>query len=253
MDVTPQILEHHRIYGASDNTNQEYTASSRALNYSKGASIQKPELELVSTIPRIVSFKDAVGLFGSENHFVKVQMKLQNPIKGDYVVNGYIPAKLSEETPWPADPYTYPNSGYEIPGMAYIDYDADLEDDGSCKFFNTEIICVNTYEPATMTGDTIAGIESKYFRIDLVNNKTGNIYVDNWLDIRLYNKFYDEHPYDVMYVKYNEPFYIGFHARNTRRLPYNVDCIVGNIDGNEQLPAFGELGDFDNRLLATKR
>ena len=240
MDVTPQIQEFHRIYGGSDNTNQGYTSSSRALNYSKGASIQRPELEQVSTIPKINAYQDAVGLFGAENHFVKVNMNLQNPIRGDYIVNGYIPAKLSEEIQNGEDPYTIYNNGYLEDGQAFIDYDADPE-------------TFNTYEPAEINGDVINRIESQYFKVELFNRKTGNIYIDDWLDVRLYNKAYDEHPYDVMYVKYNEPFYIGFHARNTKRLPYNVQCIVGGYSLDEDLPPFGELGEFDKRYLATRR
>lgn len=30
-----------------------------------------------------------------------------------------------------------------------------------------------------------------------------------------------------MYVRMNDFFYIGFHARNTKRLPYNVSLVVG--------------------------
>ena len=251
LDVTPQILDHHRIYGASDNTNQSYTASSRCLNYNNGGSIQKPEQDRVSTVPNSNYYTDSVGLFGSENHFVKVNMLLQNPIRGVYIQNGYIPAKITTEVPYPADPYTHPNEGYDQPGMAFIDYDADLDDDGSCNPRN--VICINTYEPAKITGDVIEGIQHKYFKVELINHKTGNKYIDAWLDVRLYNKAYDEHPYDVMYVKHNEPFYIGFHARNTKRLPYNVECVVGGLSSDSNLPPFGELGDFDNRLLATKR
>ena len=57
--------------------------------------------------------------------------------------------------------------------------------------------------------------------------KTGNKYIDAWFDVRLYTKNREEHPYDKMYVRLNDFFYIGFHARNTRRLPYNVKCVIG--------------------------
>ena len=30
-----------------------------------------------------------------------------------------------------------------------------------------------------------------------------------------------------MYVKDNSYFYIGIHARNTRRLPFDVECVIG--------------------------
>jgi len=250
MDVTPQILEHHRIYGASDNTNQGYVSSSRALNYGKGPSIQRPENEKVTTVPRVLSFQDKVGLFGTEDHFVKVQMNIQNPILGTYIEDGWEPANFSTESVVISDPYTYANEGYDTPGQAYIDYDADLDNDGSC---GSGVICITSYEPAQIPGNSIANISSKYFRVELKNLKTGNIYIDNWLDVRLYNRRYDEHPYDVMYVKYNEPFYIGFHARNTRRLPYNIECIVGKTNSENVYDSVLNYEDIDPRLLATKR
>ena len=30
-----------------------------------------------------------------------------------------------------------------------------------------------------------------------------------------------------MYVRSNDYFYIGIHARNTKRLPFNVECVLG--------------------------
>jgi len=249
VDVTQQILDHHRIYGASDSTAQSYTASSRSLNYANGATIQRPETERVSTIPRIMNYQDAVGLFGAENHFIKVNVLLQNPILGDYTINTYEPAGLSEEAQVNSDPYTFINAGYDTPGQAYIDYDADNNSDGSCG--NT--VCINTYEPAAFSGESLEGITSKFFKVELRNLKTGNIYVDSWLDTRLYNRYYEEHPYDIMYIKYNEPFYIGFHARNTRRLPYNIDCVIGQAAEGSPLPGFVEIEDVDPRYLATRR
>jgi len=249
LDVTPQILDHHRIYGASDSTAANYTASSRSLNYANGATIQRPEVERVSTIPRVMNYKDSVGLFGVENHFVKVDVLLQNPILGDYEINTYKPAALSEEAPYPLDPYTFPNDGYEFPGQAYIDYEADKDTDGSCDLTT----CINTFEPAMFSGESLDGIERKFFKVELRNLKTGNIYIDSWLDTRLYNRYYEEHPYDIMYIKYNEPFYIGFHARNTKRLPYNIDCVIGQAEEGSPLPGFVELKDVDPRYLATKR
>ena len=304
VDVTPQILDHHRIYGASDNTSPAYTASSRSLNYGNGNTIQKPELDRVSNIPREINYQDSVGLFGAENHFIKINFNLQEPVTGNYVINGYIPARLGIETVNPLDPYTLAMTDppdYKSDGQAYVDYDADLEDDYSCKsgppaiiseevvtsdsytkddgpllpgqaiidesldqnivntFYPAQFnqiadgpICVNTYQPAAFSGESIPTLHTKFFKVELINLKTGNIYIDCWLDVRLYNKNLEEHPYDIMYIRHNEPFYIGFHARNTRRLPYNVTCAIGNNSLNNDLPPFGELGDFDNRYLATK-
>ena len=82
---------------------------------------------------------------------------------------------------------------------------------------------------------------------DLSNLKTGNKYIDNWFDVRLYTSSREEHPYDRMYVRANDFFYIGFHARNTRRLPYNVECIVGNEYVSEE-----NLTDDQRRYIARK-
>lgn len=136
-----------------------------------------------------------------------------------------------------------------MPGAAYIDYTADLDDDGSCS---DRPVCRNAYEPAQLSADIIPAANSKYYKIELKNLKTGNIYIDSWLDVRLYNKYREEHPYDIMYIKQNEMFYIGFHARNTKRLPYNVVCSVAEQTPDDN-PAFGELKDFDNRYLSVKR
>ena len=214
MDITAQILQYHKVYGSSDFTAQFATSSSRALNYANGASIQKPEVERVTTIPRQISFQDTVGLFGSENHFVRVDLKLQNPVSACFEEQDWECARLSEETVDPEDPYTYVNSGGNTPGQAYIDEDLDLTE-------------VNTYEPARFLQDTAYDLNSAMVKIDISNLKTGNIYIDNWLDIRLYNKAREEHPFDTMYVGTSDYFYIGFHARNTRRLPYNVQCLIG--------------------------
>ena len=252
MNVTDQILESHRIYGASDNTNKAGLASSRSLNYASGASIQRPEVEKVTTIPRTINYRDSVGLFGTENHFVKVNVAIQNPILGEFIITeDYYQAEIGTGTEIvvPSDPYTLANSGYDEPGQAFIDYDADEESDGSC---GQTVVCINDYEPALFSGENIGNIPSMFFKVDLINLKTGNKYVDNWLDIRLYNRYREEHPYNVMYIKYNEPFYIGFHARNTRQLPYNVDCVLGKSD-TSPFPALVELKDVDPRLLATKR
>jgi len=123
-------------------------------------------------------------------------------------------ARMSIESVDPDDPYTYPNEGYNTPGQAHIDQLADKT-------------IVNTFEPARFSGNRAFGLTSSVVKIDLNNLKTGNKYIDSWLDVRLYNKAREEHPYDIMYVAPNSYFYVGFHARNTKRLPYNVKCVIG--------------------------
>ena len=205
MDVTEEILRNHLIYGASDNTAPHTLSGSKSLNYANGASIQKPIQERVTVVPRLLNYKDEVGLFGAENCFIKVNVDV--PL--DFTL------KCFEEPFWecakisPAEEdYT---NGY---WTAIIDYTKDLykEED---------------YDPARLKFSYRINTDG-FVSVDLTNLKTGNIYVDDWLDVRLYTSERMEHPYNKMYVRLHDFFYIGFHARNTRRLPYNVDCLVGN-------------------------
>ena len=203
--VTPQIIKTHEIYGASNNTNPAYAAADKSLNYAVGGSIQRPEVDKVSIIPYTISYKDTVGLFGKENHFVRVNVNINK----DYAFACF------EEPGWECARIT----------------PADME------VFNTyftgvidqtkDITTVNTYDPANIIRGGLSNLADAYVSVDLENLKTGNKYIDSWFDVRLYSKSREEHPYDKMYVRTNDYFYIGFHARNTKRLPYNVKCVIG--------------------------
>jgi hypothetical protein len=212
MDITDQVLKHFQIYGSSDNTDPAYNSSSRQLNYSSGPSIQRPEVTNVGTMPYTLKFQDSVGLFGAENHFVRVNLNLEGDTITCFEEPFWQCARLSEETEDPSDPYTLENDG-TTPGQAYIDR-------GSTGV-------LDDYEPALLVPSRVPTIYKPKVRIDLRNLKTGNQYVDVWLDVRLYTSDRKEHPYDIMYCDDKDFFYIGFHARNTRRLPYNVEVTIG--------------------------
>ena len=205
MDVTEQILQQHLIYGASDNTAPQGLAASKSLNFANGASIQRPENQRISIIPYTLRYQGSTGLFGAENYFVR--------INADIDLN--VTLKCFEEPFWECARITQssfdPSSVYE---EAVIDYEQDL-------------VTVNTYEPAKITSKKRATTNS-YISVDLTNLKTGNKYIDSWLDVRLYTSEREEHPYDKMYVRLQDYFYIGFHARNTRRLDYNVEALIGD-------------------------
>jgi len=204
-NVTQRILDRHIIYGASDSTNPAYSSSNRSLNYAEGGSITRPENEKVSIIPFNLKYNDSVGLFGKENHFIKVNVN----------INRSVAYSCFEEDGWSCAQVDYGSfptvNTYE---SGFIDADADE-------------FPVNEYIPARVNGDSLIGKPDAYVSVDLNNLKTGNKYIDAWFDVRLYRKSRDEHPYDKMYVRMNDFFYIGFHARNTRRLPYNVNCVIG--------------------------
>lgn len=204
-DVTPKIRDIHRIYGSSDNTAPAGLSSSRSLNYANGASIQKPEVSSLTTIPFTFNWQDSVGLFGVENYFVKIDMSIIDQGNNILVVDGYAEALITE------GPATEINT-YQ---SAVIDEDRDLT-------------TVNTYEPAKITYDGLPNYAAPRVSVELINNKTGNQYIDRDLDVRLYTKDRQEWAYDKMYIDKDDFFYIGFHARNTRRLPYNVSCRIGD-------------------------
>jgi hypothetical protein len=216
MDVSQEILNYNLRYGASDNTAPQNLVGAKALNYANGASIQKPILENVSVIPRRLQYADAVGLFGAENVFIKVDLKVKDTGNACYEEIGWQCMHITEGNFPIENTYT----------QALIDKNADL-------------ITVNTYEPAEINNDLPAYLDP-YVGVALTNLKTGNKYIDAWLDVRLYTKQREEHPYNVMFLPPNDFFYIGFHARNTKRLPYNVECLIGSsyVPKNQLDPRF---------------
>ena len=224
MDVTEEILQNHIIYGASDNTAPQGLAASRSLNYAAGPSITRPDNVNISLIPYALKYQGAVGLFGAENYFVKVKVTLDPTVV----------FKCYEEPYWECavvgaavdtDPYY---------SEAILDFDKDLE-------------TVNTYDPAQLNLSLSTRFDA-FVSVDLNNLKTGNIYIDSWLDVRLYTAEREEHPYDEMFVRQNDYFYVGFHARNTRRLDYNVDVLVGDTYISEK-----DMTDDQRKLIARVR
>ena len=65
------------------------------------------------------------------------------------------------------------------------------------------------------------------FSVYLENKGTNNIYVDSHVDGRLYKVNREEHPYELMYVAIKDCVYVGIHARNTKRLPYDMTIYFG--------------------------
>ena len=204
MDVTEQVLYTHRIYGGSDSTRRSSLAASKSLNYANGASIQHPVEQRVNILPYKFPFTGEVGLFGAENYFIKIDLKdLQLYTYTCYLDNTYECATLSKESG---------SDAFWSNGV--VNYGNFPTDDG--------------YEQAVIDENKLpSNIRQAHVSVQLNNLKTGNIYVDNHVDVRLYTRDREEHPYDFMYVPTNSYFYIGVHARNTKELPFNIECHVG--------------------------
>ena len=214
MDVTQEILQHHISYGGSDNTNPQGLSASKSLNFANGASIQKPIVERLSRIPYTYNFKDTVGLFGVENTFVRVDCDIQ-----DTTILGSL---ISQE-----------EDGYLT--IIWNPAEFPVEDSYEQAKYEGWPFPPNTPEGDARLSGELAKYNDPYISVDLQNLKTGNKYIDSWLDVRLYTSKREEHPYDLMFIKPTDFFYIGFHARNTRRLPYNVTCTVGAVFTSSEL------------------
>ena len=252
-DVTQRILDRHIIYGASDDTNPAYASSNRSLNYAEGGSITRPEQNRVTIIPFTLGYSDTVGLFGKENHFVKVNVNVDPTVtfacfeeidwecakadKADFpTINTYEQAIVDINNEIPPKFENKVDQGYYYPELisgppdyisdTYAPYAVGAGDDldGNNAGIPYDQLY---YEFADILSNKLFVKSDAYVSVDLNNLKTGNKYIDAWFDVRLYNKARQEHPYDKMYVRINDFFYIGFHARNTKRLPYNVNCVIG--------------------------
>ena len=204
MNVTEQI-NRQMIGMGGGSANPNYLSVNKSLNFAKSSnSITNAQTERVTVIPYTSNYQDSVGLFGAENVFLKVQLDVQNSLQVDdngILVDDYEGAVTSADT------------------ATNIYWDEAVND------FQLDLTIENTYEPAEYNNE-LNIVPGAVIKIDLENLKTGNKYLDNWFDVRLYQKNREEHAYDTMYVPVGEFFYIGFHARNTKRLPYNVRMTV---------------------------
>ena len=94
-------------------------------------------------------------------------------------------------------------------------------------------ITVNTYLPALVTDD-LAGIKRPVFSVQVVDKSSGNPYEDCWLDVTLFDRNKKQMPnVPGLVIRPNDKFYIGFSARNTKRLNYNVEVIIGAFFADE--------------------
>jgi len=221
MDVSEQIVETRKLYGSSDSTNPSGLAASGNFNYAAPLSINAPIEVNITTIPYTFEFRNTVGLFGAENIFVKVNMNVDSTGNGCIPINTYTCMRL--------DYGEFPTVNTYIQGI--------IDPDGTDTDAN--------YEPAVLTDESIGNLGYNLMISTLLDNLgTGNSWIDRWFDVRLYTAKKEEHPYELMYTPPKYSFYIGFHARDTKRLPYEVNCTVG-VD----YKPYAELGP-DKRYVA---
>ena len=205
MNVTTEINRKRNSMGGSGSSRQAYLSATRSLNLSSaGNNINTAAPKLVTAIPTVLSVQDTVGLFGPENKFIKINLDIRSGSyeAEDIVENTYFPAKQGPDADLVNDYYS-----------AEMDFLQDLAS-------------VNFYQPARSSTD-LSSYARPVISVELFNLKTGNHFVDNWIDIQMYGPDRQPLTSDLIYTDVGNDIYLGFHARNTKRLPYNVKLEVG--------------------------
>ena len=207
MDVTNQFNKIDIQYGGTGSARLNSLATVRRLDYAKGNSIHDPITEEVFSLPNTRIYEDSVGLYGPESVFVKVNLDIQEAYVGEDSVEdteGYYTAVfLRRAVEGDAPSYV----------GAIVDRLIDLD-------------VVNDYEPADLKS-SLATVVDAVVSVRLENLKTGNRYIDDYLDMGLYGPDKQPLAYDKVYVGIKDHFYIGFHARRTNRLPYKATLKIG--------------------------
>lgn len=203
MDVSNAILKSHQSYGGSDNTNAKFLSASKSLNFSSGSSIEKATIQRVTAFPIVMEYKGAVGLFGSENAFIKFELNITDSISLFSTLEGpdgfysMVVSRTEEDE-------TVYNSALE-------NYASDNDQNYLAALYNSGIKSPDTARISV-------GIE---------NLGIGNQYLDRWLDVSFYDRERRPVENDLMYIKPNDFFYVGLHARKTINIPYDVKVTVG--------------------------
>lgn len=207
MTVTEQLRKDYLVYGASDYNLNSNLAACRGLNYAKGPSISRPDKQFCSVVPHTFRYEGDLGLFGVENYFTKITVNAP----GDIVLVCY------DDFGWECAEFGV--RAVEEPDWELADVDPLVCLDGSV---------INQYECANTLGDNLPYIEGGGFlSVELKNLGTGNYFADDYFDVRIYTDQREEHPFNKMYIRQKSEFYLGFHARNTKRLPFDVACVIG--------------------------
>ena len=209
VSITQEQNKNRQLYGGGGSSNPAYLAASKNLNFAVGSNtLLNARSERVTAIPYTSNYADTIGLFGAENRFVKVELNIQNTTRvfdsQEVLLGDYFEAN------------TLNIADLGAPFWESVMFD-----------FQEDLFIENDYEPANVS-TRFSFVPNGVVRVDVNNLKTGNRYVDAWFDVRLYTKDRQEYPHETMYVGVNDYFYIGFHARNTKRLPYNVRMTVGS-------------------------
>ena len=205
MDVTKEYNSKTTQYGGGVNK-EAYAAASKSLNLVKyGSSIQNAKQIPITVYPYILTFEDKVGLFGTENVFIKIKVNMQdvNPA-GLQDFDGYQPAVFN-------------NSQQEFPDKHYVNYKISDDATDTSPYLKAE------------SGNRFPNYRRPMSSVELKNLGVGNKYIDSFIDVALYDRNKNRISLSYGIIKGVDEFYIGVHARKGKRLPYRIQCEVGQL------------------------
>ena len=206
MDVTEQFLASLTKYGGSEASQADSLVGSQSLIYAQGPSMQRAVEQTITTIPYEFHYQGDIGLMGTENIFFKINLDIQD---SGSIFNCF------EEINWQCLKVDIDGTDFDV---SYEDAEVDITAaEGDMPIY--EAAQFSSALPF-LENDTLIGVQ-------LTNEGTGNKYEDANVDSRLYSICRFEHGFDDMLVKARGSFYVGIHARNTKRNAYNVKCKIG--------------------------
>ena len=200
MDVTQEVQQRALIYN-SGSTNPSGLSPNRSLQFAKGPTIQKAAVKRISAIPQTLVYEDTVGLFGTENQYVRFELNAEDIMRGVDVedADGYRTVLIMDDL----------ESG---------DYEPAVIDD---RVQEDPIYLKAVF--ASQVPDT----RTTRISAEIINLKTGNQYIDNWVDVGLYDSKNNPLEYNKLYVTPRGSFTLGIHARKANRLPFRIEIKIG--------------------------
>lgn len=220
MDVTQQYLDTVQHYGSSDSSHPGYLAATTHLNYASGPTIKNPVEQIVSSLPMTYNYSGSVGLFGVENLYVKV-------IDDSDRVS---PNTFIEEESWLNQVSTTETSADMFYAKAAITDETVEDENYQIAGYNNKLWFSTSY--------------GTYISVDIINTGIDINCVDTWIDAGLYGRNQQPHPYKRIYIPVGTYCYFGIHARNTKRMDYNVQLIVG-----ASIVAYDAMTEDQRRLV----
>ena len=205
MDVTDEIRRRAET-SSTGTTNPAGLVASRSLQFAKGPTIDRAVVYRLSAVPQSLIYEDEVGLFGTENQFVRFEMNARDILRGVDIEDAEGYRTLLQ----------FRGTDESVEGS---DYEEAVGDDSVQESQDVYIKAVFT----SLFADTRTTLISA----ELTNLRTGNKYIDNWVDVRLYDSNKKPLDHEKIYVTPVSSFTIGIHARRANRLPFRLKIDIG--------------------------